>query len=85
MEKTIEKLSSEEFDHLALHGRGRSSPAFNAIVSLQPGEAITIKKTGWKPKYPPTRLVKKIEKKYGFRFKRGALPDRSGWAVQRIK
>jgi len=80
----IEKISSEEFDRLALHGRGRSSPAYNAIVSLKPGEAIAIKKSGWKPKYPPTRLVKKIEKKYGFHFKRGPLPDRSGWGVMRI-
>ena len=85
MEKTIEKLNSEEFYQTPLHGRGGSSAVFNAIMELQVGEGLKIKKAGWTPKYPPTRIVKRIEKKFGFRFKRGALPDRSGWGVIRIK
>lgn len=81
----IEKMNPEEFDRIPLHGRGRSSPVFNAIMDLKVGEGIKIKKSGWKPKYAPTLIAKRIERKYGFRFKRGALPDRSGWGVQRIK
>lgn len=81
----IEKLTSEEFDQLTLHGRGRSSPVFNALISLKPGEAMSVKKKNWKPKYPPTLMVKRIEKKYGYKFAHGALPDRSGWAMKRVK
>ena len=80
----IRKIETAEFDQLSLHGKGRSSPLYNALLAMKPGEAIVIEKTGWKAKYPPTLIVKRIEKKYGYKFVRGALPDRSGWAVKRI-
>ena len=80
----VEKITPAEFDSLALHGRGRSSPVFNALLALHVGEALVIKKTEWNAHYSPTLIVKRIEKKYGMRFKRGALPDRTGWAVKRL-
>ena len=80
----IKKITSEEFDNLSLHGRGSTSPVYNAIISLKPGEALVMEKSSWKAKYAPTLIVKRIEKKYPMRFRRGALPDRIGWAVKRI-
>lgn len=81
----IKKITSEEFDKLPLHGQGHSSPVYNSILSLKPGEAIVIEKINWKRKDPPTTMVNKIERKYGMKFIRGALPDRSGWAVKRVR
>ena len=81
----IKRISAEEFDRMPLHGQGRSSAAYNAILSLKVGEAIIIEKKDWKPKYPPTHLVNKIERKFGMKFIRGALPDRSGWGIKRVK
>ncbi|HLG35823.1 MAG TPA: hypothetical protein VI757_13150 [Bacteroidia bacterium] len=82
----IKKITKEEFKKLALHGRGRSSSVYNSMLSLQvDDDALVIEKSSWRPKYAPTRIAKKIERKYGFRFVGGALPDRSGWAFQRVK
>jgi hypothetical protein len=81
----MKKLSPEEFDKLPLHGQGRSSPFFNAILNLKVNENIIIEKNEWKPKYSPLRLVNRIERKFGMKFVRGALPDRSGWGIKRVK
>ena len=81
----LKKIKSEEFEQLPLHGKGRSSPAYNAILSMKVGDAIIIEKQGWKRKDAPTTLVNKIERKFGMKFIRGALADRSGWAVKRVK
>lgn len=79
------KINSAEFDKLPLFGKGRSSAVFNAILSLKVNEALIITKAEWKPKYPPTKIVTRIEQRFKMKFIRGALPDRSGWAVKRIK
>ncbi|MEP7168053.1 MAG: hypothetical protein ABI855_01655 [Bacteroidota bacterium] len=81
----MQKITSEEFDNLKLHGRGSTSPLFNALLKLKPGEGLIVYKKEWFVKYPPTRIVNKIERKYKYVFERGALPDRTGWAVKRVK
>ncbi|HLG36468.1 MAG TPA: hypothetical protein VI757_16440 [Bacteroidia bacterium] len=82
----MRKIPKEEFDGMAFHGRGRSSAVFNAILSLKvDGDGLVIEKSKWRPKYAPTQIVKRIERKYGFRYVGGALPDRSGWGFRRVK
>lgn len=80
-----QKIDSEAFDSLPLFGKGRSSAVFNAILSLKVNEALIITKAEWKPKYPPTQMVNRITRRFGMKFIKGALPDRSGWAVKRVK
>ena len=81
----MEKIKSEEFDKLALHGRGNSSTFYNAMLGLKPGgDGLVIRKSEWGRSYPPTKMANRIAKKYGFVFKLGTLPDRSGWAVKRV-
>jgi len=81
----MKKITSEEFDQLSLHGKGSSSPLYNALLNMKPGDAMIIHKSEWHVKYPPTKVMNKVERKYGFQFERGALADRSGWAVKRVK
>ena len=81
----MEIKTAEEFRKMKLHGKGSSSPVYNAIMGLQIDQALEIKKTEWKHSYPPTRLVNYIEKKYAMRFERGAHADRSGWMILRVR
>ena len=81
----MEKITAEQFRATPLHGRGRSSQFYNAILSLKTDEGITIYKTEWRKHYPPTLLANRIAKRYGYKFEQGALPDRSGWRVLRVK
>jgi len=82
------KLSAEEFTQLRIKGWGRSSPTYNAIMSLKVGEALVILKSQWysNTKTPSTQC-RRIEKKFAaqkLKLKCVALEDNSGWAVQRI-
>jgi hypothetical protein len=81
----MKKITSEEFDNLKISGAGSSSHFYNALLKLEIGEGLIILKSEWHVKYPPTTIVNKMERKYGLKFERGALPDRSGWAVKRVK
>jgi hypothetical protein len=82
----MQKITAEEFDNLNLAGRGSASPFFNALLKLKPGEGLIILKKEWQHvKYPPTRIINRVEKKYKFVYERGSLPDRTGWAVKRVK
>ncbi len=77
-------LKEDEFNNLALKGKGRSSPIFNSIVNLNVGEAVLIEKKDWNRKASPSTLVKYIEKTCGLKFTCGALVNGQGWAVKRI-
>lgn len=77
-------LKEDEFNNLALKGKGRSSPIFNSIVNLNVGEAVLIEKKDWNRKASPSTLVKYIEKTCGLKFTCGALMNGQGWAVKRI-
>lgn len=81
----MQKISKEEFDGLQLHGKGSASPLYRALLNLKVGEAMIILKKEWFKKYPPTTIINRVERKYGWKFDRGALPDRTGWAVKRVK
>lgn len=78
-------ITSEEFDTLALHGKGSSSPFYNKLLNLKVGQAVILLRSEWHVKYSPTGIINRIERKHGYRFERGALADRSGWAVKRVK
>ena len=80
----MKKITSADYDGLKLHGRGSSSPLYVALVNLKVGEGLIIYKTEWHVKYPPTAIFNRIERKLGYRLERGALPDRTGWAVKRV-
>ncbi len=80
----MKKLSSEEFDQLAIRGKGRSSHVFNSIVNLRAGEAVLIEAKDWQRKASPSTLVRYIEKKHKMKFTCGSISGGAGWAVKRI-
>lgn len=83
----FKKLSSEEFDQLPIKGWGRSSPTYNAILSLRPGEALVILKSQWRRNKSPSSTCRAIEKKFEsmkLKYKCVALADDSGWAIKRL-
>ena len=81
----MEKISEEQFRTVALHGRGRSTPYYNEMLKLKPGEGLTITKKEWQRNYAPSQMANRIAKKYGYKFEQGALPGRDGWSVLRVK
>ncbi|MBA3970564.1 MAG: hypothetical protein H0X46_00140 [Bacteroidetes bacterium] len=80
----MQKLTSAEYEQLAIRGKGRSSHVFNSIVNLQVGEALLIEHRDWKRKASPSTLVRYIEKNHGMRFSCGAISGGNGWAVRRV-
>lgn len=79
----MEKISKEEFDKLLHNGRGNGTPLRGALLQLQPGEAVIVKKKEWKVKYTPFLVADRIERSHSIKFKKVSLADRSGWAIQR--
>lgn len=83
----FKKISSEEFENLKIKGWGRSSPTYNAIFSLKPGEVVIIPKAGWRRNKAPSSVCRQIEKKFPqskVSYKCVALADDSGWAIKRL-
>lgn len=83
----FQKLTAEEFDQLPIKGWGRSSPVYNAIISLKVNEGVVILKSQWKRNKPPSGICRSIEKKFAgmkIKYKSVALADNSGWAIKRI-
>ncbi len=78
-------LKEEEFNNLALKGKGRSSPIFNSLLNLNVGEGVLIEKKDWNRKASPSTLVKYIEKTHALKFTCGELLNGQGWAVKRIE
>jgi hypothetical protein len=81
----MKKITTEEFDEILGHGKGSSSPLFNHLIEMKPDDAFILYKTEWHAKYSPTATVNRVSKKYNMSFSWKALPDRSGWAVKRVK
>jgi hypothetical protein len=81
----MEKITIEEFRSTALHKQGRTSPFYNELLNLKPGEGLTIFKKEWHSSYAPTRMANRIAKRYGYKFEQGALPARDGWRMLRVK
>lgn len=83
----FKKLTSEEFDQLAVKGWGRSSPTYHAILGLKKEEANVIPKAGWKRNKSPSSICWAIEKKFAgmkVKYKCVALADDTGWAIKRL-
>ena len=83
----FKKLTSEEFDQLGIKGWGRSSPTYNAIISLKANEAVVIPKSQWRRNKSPSSICRAIEKKFKNRkvsYLCLALADDSGWAIKRL-
>ena len=81
----MEKITKEEFLSTPLHRRGRTSHFYNELLKLKPDEGLTIYKKEWGRSYAPTHMANQIAKRYGYKFEQGALPDRSGWRMLRVK
>ncbi len=80
----MEKISKEEANGLVLLSNGREIWLTAKLKELPIGEGITLKRTEWKAKYPPTQVARKLEKKYNWKFRTGRLLDNSGWLLQRV-
>ena len=80
----MKKITSEEYNQLKLHGLGSSGPYYNMFMKMEPGDSIILYRSEWYKKYPPTTILNRIERKYNMKFDRGALPDRTGWAIRRV-
>ena len=82
----MKKLTAEEYEQLALGGRGRSGRIFNELLNLKKGEVLVVTKQDWGTrKHSPMRKARYIEKKYKRRFHSRRLLDGSGWAIQRTE
>lgn len=83
----FQKLTPEEFEQLKVKGWGRSSPVYNAILSLKVTESILVKKTEWRRNKAPSSICRAIEKKWPakkLKYKCVTLADGSGWGIKRI-
>ena len=81
------KITSEEFDELKIKGWGRSSPFYNELIALKPGEGLVVLKSQWRRSKPPSNVCRYIEKKFRERkmkYKCVALADNTGWAIKRV-
>ena len=81
----MKKLSADEFEQIAIKGKGRSSHLFNSIVNLKVGEGLLIEKKDWNRKASPSTLVRYIEKNHRMKFACAAISaEEGGWAIKRI-
>jgi len=80
----METLSKEEANAMLLLTSGREIAVSSRLKSLQPGEALVVKRSEWKTKYAPSKIARRIEKQDGWKFRTGRLADNSGWMLQRL-
>ena len=81
----MKKLTKEEASKIGIIKHGNYSAVSAHLLQLEIGEALIInKKTDWKSKSPPYRIVNYFTKKTGRKFEAGKTPDGKGWAVKRI-
>ena len=81
----MRKITEEEFDSILGRGKGATSPLYNYLLRMKPGEAVEILKKEWHLKYPPTTIVNRVSRKYKIEFFAKGLPDGTGWAVKRVR
>jgi hypothetical protein len=80
----MRKITHEEFLKTPLKGRGGSSPVYNEILNLQPGEYLGIEKAEWKKRQPPSRVSSYIGKRMSRKFKCFSTLDNKEWIIKRI-
>ncbi|HLG36215.1 MAG TPA: hypothetical protein VI757_15155 [Bacteroidia bacterium] len=79
-------ITKEEMETKTWRGRGGSSKVFRGIIALQKGQILFIEQADWgKRKYPPSRVVRYIEKKYKRRHNVLREAADTGWAVERLE
>lgn len=79
-------MTEEEFDSILGRGKGSTSPLYNRLLQLKPGEAFEIlKKKDWHAKYPATTVINRVSRRYKITFAWKGLVDGTGWAVKRVK
>jgi len=76
-------INKEEADCLLLLTGSREIAVSGKLKGLKIGEGLVVKRSEWKAKYAPTKIARKIEKEYGWKFKGGRMSDNSGWLMQR--
>jgi|CXWJ01.1.fsa_nt_gi hypothetical protein len=82
----MRKIPPEDFDEMFGHGSGGStSPLYNYLMNMKVGEACELLKKDWHPKYAPTTVVNRVERRHNMKFDRKGIPDRSGWRFKRVK
>ena len=77
-------LSVEEAKDILLTSSGRQTKVSAMASELKVGEALIINREDWKRKKGPYAVINYLAKKTGRTFKKGRLPDGSGWVVKRI-
>lgn len=80
----MKKITQDEFLKTPLKGRGRSSPVYNEIYNLQPGEYLRIEKSDWKKRQPPGRVSSYIGKRTGRKYISSQILNDEGWIIQRV-
>jgi hypothetical protein len=79
-------ITKEEMESQTWRGHGGSSMVFRCIATLQKGQILFIQKEVWGTrKYPPTSVVRYIEKKYKRKHTVLRAAAGNGWAVERIE
>ena len=78
-------ITKEDLAKLPFRGRGNSSKVFREIISMEKGQILFIEPQDWGTrKYPPTQVVKYIEKNYQRKYNALRHAGAKGWAVERI-
>ena len=80
----MQKLNKEEADKILPVGKGRNTLVSAAVKNLQVGEGLIITRQYWVTKLPPYNTISYISRTTGRQFRKGRMPDGSGWFVQRV-
>ncbi len=81
----MQKLSAEEASQMPKKYRGNLSPAYIAILNLQPSENLHLAKEEWTPKYPISRVIRKIGRKFNRQYTLTHLAEGKGYLISRIR
>lgn len=80
----MQKLSKEEADQIIPAGKGRNTLVGGAVKNLAVGEGLIITRKDWFTKSPPYTAINYVARTTGRTFRKGRMPDGSGWFVQRV-
>jgi len=80
----MENLSEKDANAMLLLTNSREISVSGRLKSLKVGEGLVVKRSEWKAKYVPSKIARRLEKQYGWKFRTGRLTDNSGWLLQRM-
>jgi hypothetical protein len=79
-------ITKEEMQKEPWRGRGGSSKVYREVAALQKGQILFIETSDWgNRKYPPSAVVRYIEKKYKRKHTILRHAAGTGWAVERVE